>query len=311
MLPAIAFALVIQGSTMSLDELEKSFTNASKADAYNYSALLEINRTVFGMIDANTLQSPKEFLRACNLVSDFRMKYETSRVRHELCLVALAGGEAGARKEIKKTWDYLLMSTGRAQRIGTVPSQDEKKAETIRAPKSIWNVISDPDKASLLAAKSKSDAEVTKLCADDQADREKDWSKMSMKEVEGIAARDEARLRRVKKLLEAGRVVTAEDFDHASLVLQHGATWNDYSLAHELSICSLLLGNMKAAWLTAASYDRMLGSAGYRQRFGTQYGSIGGLPFTFDPYDTSAINDAERKIMRCPTLEKAMNRKWN
>ena len=172
-------------------------------------------------------------------------------------------------------------------------------------------MISNPDKAFELAAKSKSDAEVTKLCADDQADRQKDWSKTPMKEIEGIAARDDARLARVKKLLDIGRVVTAEDFDHASLVLQHGSTWKDYSLAHELSICSLLLGNMKAAWLTAASYDRMLGSAGYRQRFGTQYGSIGGLPFTFDPYDSFAINDSERKIMHCPPLEKAINRKWN
>ncbi|MEI8282657.1 MAG: hypothetical protein WCG75_09660, partial [Armatimonadota bacterium] len=100
-------------------------------------------------------------------------------------------------------------------------------------------------------------------------------------------------------------------FDHASLVLQHGSTWRDFSLAHELSICSLILGNKKAAWLSAATYDRMLGSGGYRQRFGTQYGSVGGGKFSLDLVDSTGINDTERKAMHCPTLDEAKNRKWD
>ena len=189
----------------------------------------------------------------------------------------------------------------------------EKKYPTPEAPKSIVAVMIDPEKALTVASKTKSDAEITKICDDDQAIRKQDWSKLTVKQMEVIGKADRARLLRIKQLLGMGRVITGEDFDHASLVLQHGSTWTDYSLAHELSICSLLLQNREksAAWLTAATYDRMLGSGGYRQRFGTQYGSISGGKFTLDPVDSAGINDTERKAMHCPTLEQAKNRKWD
>ncbi len=298
-------------SDATLNELDKSYARYSVAPNFDPVKLAEVNGQVISMVEQDKLKTPSDFFRASSLISDFRNSFETSRIKHELCLSALAGGEEKAKEGIKRTWDAFLVSTGREQRIGTMKIPNEAKYAISPAPKSILNVMSNPAKAIGIAEKTKSDDEVTKICADDQAVRGQDWSKLTSKQMEDLSKGDKARLKRTIALLGMGRIVTAEDFDHASLVLQHGSSWKDYSLAHELSICSLLLGNKKAAWLSAATYDRMLGSGGYRQRFGTQYGSIGGGKFTLDLVDTTGINDTMRKAMSCPTLEEAKNRKWD
>ena len=310
----LPFAILLTASLIqipTLDELEKTASQYGTQPSYDPVKLLEVNEKVFGMIEAEQLKAPSDFLRASKLISEFRNNFESSRIKHELCLCALAGGEIKAKDQIKRTWDSLLLSTGRQQVIGTMKIPGETRFEVATAPRSIFNVMNDPTKAMELASKAKSDAEVTKICADDQAVRQQNWSKLTSKQMGDISKGDKARLKRIVALLGMGRIVTAEDFDNASLVLQHGSSWTDYSLAHELSICSLLLGNKKAAWLSAATYDRMLGSGGYRQRFGTQYGSIGNGKFTLDLIDPTGINDTERKAMHCPTLEQAKNRKWD
>ena len=299
------------GQDQGLTDLQKTYDIASKSSNYDVEKLMGVNEAVFGLIREDKLRAPADFMKASALISDWRNTFETVRVKHELCLVALATGDKSARTEVKKTWDALLISTGREQRVGTMLIPDEARFKVSPAPKSIRNVMMDPDKAVAMASSATSDAEVTKICADDQAAREMDFSKAAMKQIEDMSKGDKKRLARMVQLLEAGRVITSEDFDHASLVLQHGSTWKDYCLAHELSVCTLLLDSKKSAWLTAATYDRMLGSGGYRQRFGTQYVSNAGSKFFFAPYDDTAINDTERKMMKCPTLEKARNRKWD
>lgn len=311
MLPFAVFLVARIQSDVTLTELEKSYGQYSNSPNFDPEKLQNINAQVISMLDRDQIKTPNDFFRASSLISEFRNSFEFSRIKHELCLCALAGGEEKARERIKLTWNAFLVSTGRDQRIGTMKVPNEAKYVVLPAPKSILSVMSNPAKAAEQAAKSKSDSEVTKICADDQAVRQQDWSKLTSKQMQDIGKNDKARLKRTIELLEAGRIVTGEDFDHASLVLQHGSCWNDYSLAHELSICSLLLGNKKAAWLSAATYDRMLGSGGYRQRFGTQYGSVGHGPFSLDLVDTTGINDSERTAMRCPTLEQAKNRKWD
>jgi hypothetical protein len=311
MLQIALLVSVFVGQGEGLSDLQLIFDAASKPPNYNVEKLMGVNEAVLGLIRDDKLRAPADFMKASALISDWRNTYETLRVKHELCLVALAGGDKSARTEVKKTWDALLISTGREQRVGTMLIPGEARFKVAPSPKSIRNVMLDPDKAVTMALSAKSDAEVTKICADDQAAREMDFSKATMKQIEDMSKGDKKRLARMVQLLEVGRVVTSEDFDHASLVLQHGSTWKDYSLAHELSICTLLLDSKKSAWLTAATYDRMLGSGGYRQRFGTQYISNAGSKFFLAPVDETAINDTERKIMKCPTLEKARNRKWD
>ena len=310
MVPILIFCALANKAqqALSLDEMEKAAQAARKAQPLDFKALVQLNNGVFKMAEADQITSAKDFVRASNLISDFRLQFEISRVKHELCLVALASGDAKARTDIKKTWDALLISTGREQRIGTYKVTDAPRYRVSPAPKSILDLMSDPDKAGLAAKDAKSDAEVTQIWTDDQAVRKQDWSKLTPQQRTEISKSDRERLARMTQLLDAGRVVTPEDFSHASLVFQHGTTWNDFSIAHELAICSLLLGNLEWANLAAVTYDRMLLSAGYRQRFGTQYTNLGNIPLTMDPIDTSAIGDAERKALNCPTLEEARKR---
>jgi hypothetical protein len=310
MLPLALLIATSSRQAPTLDDLQKTVDQYSKAPNYDFAKLTQVNEAVFALAEKDAIRTPADFLRASSLISGLRGNFDVIRVKHELCLAALAGGDKGARQEIKKTWDALLISTGREQRVGTMLIPDMEKFKVSPAPKSVRNVLMDPDKAKVAADMAKSDPEVTKICADDQAAREGDFTKFTPKQMEDMSKGDRKRLARIKQLLEQGRVVTSEDFDHASLVLQHGQSWKDYSLAHELSICSLLLDSRKSPWLAAATYDRMLESGGYRQRFGTQYHGIGGK-FVLSRVDTEGIGDAERKAMRCPTLEEARNRKWD
>lgn len=306
--PALAFLLVVQAAPLS--DLEQRYAEYTRQGAYNPGKLKDVNDAVFKLIESDGLKTADEFIRASTIISDFRLRMTVSRVKHELCLAALAGGNEKARTEIAKTWDGLVLASGRQQRIGTVKQPDERYI-VAAAPKSIRAVFQSPDKALARARVVASNQEITKICADDQAVREGDWSKMTSKQIEAMAKGDVKRKAQTIRLLKEGKIVTAEDFDHASLVLQHGSNWNDYSLAHELSICSLLLGRREAAWLAAATYDRMLVSAGYPQRFGTQYSSDAGMAFKIDPYDLAATSDVIRKAMHCPTIQEAINRKWD
>jgi hypothetical protein len=312
MISVAVVALNCASQTQTLDNLQKTFDQYSKAPHFDSEKLIGVNQSVITLIEANSIKAPSDILKASNLISDFRNSFDLARVKHELTLAALAGGDKGARNQIKKSWDMFLISTGRQQRIGTMLIPGEQKFEVAPAPKSVRDVMIDPEAAVLRAGTAKSDVEVTKICADDQAAREGDFSKFTAKQMNDMAAGDKVRLKRIIELLEAGRVVTSEDFDHASLVLQHGSFWNEYCLAHELSICTLLLDSKKSPWLAAATYDRMLGSGGFHQRYGTQYMSYGNSnKFSLGPVDTTGIGDAERKAMRCPTLEEAKNRKWD
>ena len=86
--------------------------------------------------------------------------------------------------------------------------------------------------------------EVTRLCAEDQADRTPgngqpiDWKL--------VGPRDAERLARVKELYRAGVLRSGLDFHHAALLLQHGTEPDDYVLAHELCIVAIAKGDSDA-----------------------------------------------------------------
>src|SRR5258708_12405541 len=89
-----------------------------------------------------------------------------------------------------------------------------------------------------------------------------------------VAARDEARLKRVKELYSQNQLRTGNDYFNAGLVLQHGNIPEDYLLAHEL--CVVAISKRRGIEsLAAASEDRFLISIGRPHRFGTQYKSDG------------------------------------
>jgi hypothetical protein len=142
--------------------------------------------------------------------------------------------------------------------------------------------------------------ELADLYKADQADRE-NWARLSPDEQSAVGARDEKRRQRVMEMVRASQLLTADDFYHAAMVLQHGAKPEDFLLAHELASVAAFKGRADAKWLSAAALDRFLQSVGRPQRFGTQFGTKDGSPWTQDPYDRS-LPDAIRKEYGVPTL---------
>lgn len=138
--------------------------------------------------------------------------------------------------------------------------------------------------------------ELRNLAKADQADRA--WSLLGRPPTEAelshMVAEDAKRLVRVRELVQQDKIVTAEDFDRAALLFQHGDTPEDILVAHELSFIALLkkkgrgLGN-----LPVLAEDRFLERIGYRQRFGSQGRSF--VQGKESNTDQSSINDVDEK----------------
>jgi hypothetical protein len=156
------------------------------------------------------------------------------------------------------------------------------------------------------AAKEEKDSEeLSRLYAEDQADRMPkvgkaiDWAE--------VGPRDKARLARVKELYGAGKLQTGPDYYHAAMVLQHAPDPSDYLLAHELCVVAVGKGEKRAKWLAAASEDRFLMNIGRPQRFGTQFKADGGGQFRLYTVE-EGVSDGLRKELGVPTLEEAEKR---
>ncbi len=123
-----------------------------------------------------------------------------------------------------------------------------------------------------------------------------------------VAENDARRRSRVRELLGQGRVRTAKDFHHAAMIFQHGNSGDDYLLAHTLAVIAAAKGNTDAIWLTAATLDRYLQSAGQPQIFGTQFSRNSGAEWTQDPFNPSLISDALRRQLGVPSLDEQKER---
>lgn len=142
-----------------------------------------------------------------------------------------------------------------------------------------------------------------RLFQEDQADRrgDIDW--------EVVSARDEARRAAVTEMIEADQLHASDDFVHAAFIFQHGADSTSYRTAHELAMRAVAIDstNMGARWIAAASKDRYLQSVGKPQIYGTQLLRRNGR-WTLQPYDTTAVTDAERARWGVPPLSR--QRAW-
>lgn len=105
------------------------------------------------------------------------------------------------------------------------------------------------------------------------------------------------------ELLQSGKLKTAEDFHDAAFIYQHGATADDYLLAHVLAMVAVRKGDGKSLWIAAASLDRYLRTTGQPQIFGTQYESKAGGPHTQEPYTRSLLPDQFRALFCVPSIE--------
>ncbi|MDT4952083.1 MAG: hypothetical protein QOJ02_221 [Acidobacteriota bacterium] len=147
---------------------------------------------------------------------------------------------------------------------------------------------------SLSAPSLKDNEEAKRLCDEDQADRtppqgkEIDWAK--------VGPRDKARLKRVKEIYMQNLLQTANDYDCAATVLQHGDVPEDFLLAHEFWVVAISKGKTDKDTLAmaAASEDRFLVNIGRPQRFGTQLHSENGGPILLYPVDAGVSDDLRR-----------------
>jgi hypothetical protein len=64
-----------------------------------------------------------------------------------------------------------------------------------------------------------------------------------------LAPQDEVRRLRTRALIDAGRLLTADDFYRAAFVFQHGAAPADYLLAHVLATAAVARGHRDAPWI--------------------------------------------------------------
>jgi hypothetical protein len=306
---AAADAAAPASAPITLAELESRPTKTPPDPDYGPWAM-QTTQDALRLIESGTLRTGEEFYRVSKLLLMSDNAYRIERVRHELRLSAAALDHAPAEKEIAATWDSLLHALGRPLRtdfIGLVQRHPDTFSSD-PAPACVQAVLRDPAQAREAAKDAERNAEIKSIVDADQADRRRDWSKLSEEDRKAIGERDDTRNRRTREIIAASELHTAQDFANAALIMQHSANFAGYQTAHELAVCAMLLGDRSfGRWLVTATYDRMLGSVGHDQRFGTQYHGFGPA-MTLAQVDTTGICDAERKALGCPTLEEARNR---
>lgn len=314
MVPVLASIAVLLASASGLDALEAKLHSVDKESDWSKRSAVyaEIEPALNDLINGDKLHTPEELRRASLILGFVGQDFQSIESQYELMLAAAAGGDEPAREGLGKAWDRVLVAMSRGRRIGAEKMEVSGSGERYRlvpTQKVILGVYLNPKTAIATAKSTKNDTELQKIVDADQAARQGDWSKMTPKDFAELAKMDSARLARVKLLVHQGRPKTADDFFNAALVCQHGATFDDYALAHELSVCGMILGSKDSSWLAGASYDRMLFQSGHPQRFATQYSIMAGVT-KLSRYDTTLINDTMRKLVVHHTLDFAIERKF-
>ena len=138
-----------------------------------------------------------------------------------------------------------------------------------------------------------SNPEMQRLYDSDQRAR-KNFTEFS-REANTVAAGDAERRTETRKLLLNGSLHSGEDYKRAAFIFQHGATADDYLLAHTLAMVAVAKGDQDALWIASASLDRYLHSTGKRQIFGTQIKEKADHTATLEPYDRDLVADVLRR----------------
>lgn len=116
-----------------------------------------------------------------------------------------------------------------------------------------------------------------------------------------VINRDDAERRnQTAKLLADNQLHTAEDFNRAAFIFQHGSTPDDYLLAHTLAMIAVAKGDENSLWIGTATLDRYLQSSGKSQIYGTQFRST--KDATQEPFNRSLISDSLRRELGVPSL---------
>jgi tetratricopeptide (TPR) repeat protein len=168
-----------------------------------------------------------------------------------------------------------------------------------------WKAFRDGVKTRSDAHETALNAELSRLTAEDQKDREPGADKIDWAVV---GKRDAERLKRTREIAAQGGLHQAEDYFNAALILQHSDKTEDYAQAHEWCLKAVELDPelSSARWLAAATQDRWLMNQGKPQHYGTQYKKVNGRWILWD-VDPS-VTDEERIQWEVPTLAEARKR---
>jgi tetratricopeptide (TPR) repeat protein len=167
-----------------------------------------------------------------------------------------------------------------------------------------WKAFHDGVKARSDAHEKALNAELARLTAEDQKDRQPgdkiDWPV--------VGKRDAERLKRAREIAAAGGLHEADDYFNAALILQHSDKLEDYATAHQWCLKAVELDpeNSNARWLAAATQDRWLMNQGKPQLYGTQFKKVNGKWILWD-VDPS-VTDEERAKWEVPPLAEARKR---
>lgn len=157
--------------------------------------------------------------------------------------------------------------------------------------------------SSIAAGNTDTPSELKQMYDQDQSERlaaqnnplKGDWS--------SISKHDEVHRVKVLELMRENKIQTGDDYYYAAMIMQHGATMDDYVLAHLFSCAAAQRGKREAIWLSAASFDRLMISMDKPQYFSTQYFANQGEAYAIkNPKNTSLLTDEVRKAFNVPTL---------
>lgn len=167
-----------------------------------------------------------------------------------------------------------------------------------------WKAFHDGVKSRSDAHEKTLNAELSRLTAEDQKDRQAgdniDWSV--------VGKRDAARLQRTREIAAQGGLKEADDYFNAALIFQHSDKTEDYATAHQWCLKAVELDpeHPAARWLAAATQDRWLMNQGKPQLYGTQFKKVNGkwILWEVDP----AVTDEEREKWNVPALAESRKR---
>ena len=147
-----------------------------------------------------------------------------------------------------------------------------------------------------------SNAEMQRVYDEDQKPRQNPGT-LSARDWEIINQGDAARREQTRRLIADGQLHTGEDFRKAAFIFQHGATPDDYLLAHTLALIATAKGDASASWIGSATLDRYLQSTGKPQIYGTQFKTDPANPdgpAIQEPFNRDLIGDGLRRQLGVP-----------
>ncbi|MCA9803016.1 MAG: hypothetical protein KC777_13690, partial [Cyanobacteria bacterium HKST-UBA02] len=148
-----------------------------------------------------------------------------------------------------------------------------------------------------------------KMFEQDQCERQEAANNPRPGQWEEISSHDREHRARVIELMNQNRLRSADDFYRAAMIMQHGDTPADFTLAHVFAMAAVQKGNKEAVWLSAASFDRLMQSANQPQVFATQYYKNANDPYVLkQPMKADMITDYIRQAFNVPTLEESKKR---